>query len=84
MALGAAVLALAGSAAAQTQLETRVDVLEHPWSLAFLPDGRMLVTEKPGRLRIVGPQGLEDSPVGGVPDVLYSGQGGLLDVALHP
>jgi len=84
MALGAAVLAMTAPAAAQTQLETRVEGLEYPWSLAFLPDGRMLVTEKPGRLRIVGPDGLAAEPVSGVPDVLHSGQGGLLEVALHP
>ncbi|UUX51782.1 PQQ-dependent sugar dehydrogenase [Nisaea acidiphila] len=58
--------------------------LEHPWGLAFLPDGRILVTEREGDLRIVGPDGLAPEPVGGVPDVYASGQGGLLDVALHP
>ncbi|HQR54000.1 MAG TPA: PQQ-dependent sugar dehydrogenase, partial [Burkholderiales bacterium] len=59
--------------------------LEHPWSLAFLPDGRMLVTERPGRLRIVGSDGsLVAQPVAGVPAVVERGQGGLLDVALHP
>ncbi|WP_300542822.1 PQQ-dependent sugar dehydrogenase [Maricaulis sp.] len=73
----------AGSVAAQAP-EVRASGLEYPWSLAFLPDGRMLVTEKPGRLRIVGPDGLEAEPVAGVPDVLHAGQGGLLEVALHP
>jgi glucose/arabinose dehydrogenase len=58
--------------------------LEHPWGLAFLPDGRMLVTERPGRLRIVGPDGRLSTPLTGVPDVLAQGQGGLLDVALSP
>lgn len=59
--------------------------LEHPWSLAFLPDGRMLVTERAGRLRIVGADGkLVPQPVAGVPAVVERGQGGLLDVALHP
>ena len=58
--------------------------LEHPWSLAFLPDGRMLVTERPGRLRIVADGALEPEPVAGVPAVWAEGQGGLLDVALHP
>ncbi|OLF71326.1 glucose dehydrogenase [Maricaulis sp. W15] len=72
------------SAASAQTLETRVSGLEYPWSLAFLPDGRMLVTEKPGRLRIVDEAGLVATPVGGVPDVLWSGQGGLLDVALSP
>ncbi len=59
--------------------------LEHPWGLAFLPDGRMLVTERPGRLRIVGADGrLDPRPVTGLPPVAAVGQGGLLDVALHP
>jgi glucose/arabinose dehydrogenase len=59
--------------------------LEHPWSLAFLPDGRLLVTERPGRLRIVHADGrLEQRPVGGLPEIAEYGQGGLLDVALHP
>jgi glucose/arabinose dehydrogenase len=58
--------------------------LEHPWAVAFLPDGRLLVTERPGRLRIVGRDGRLSSPVAGVPDVYASGQGGLLDVVLDP
>lgn len=59
--------------------------LEHPWGVVFLPDGRKLVTERPGRLRIIDEQGqLLPDPVPGVPDVVASGQGGLLDVALHP
>jgi glucose/arabinose dehydrogenase len=62
----------------------QVDVaggLEHPWGLAFLPDGRMLVTERPGRLRIVTGSKLSE-PLDGVPKVRAGGQGGLLDVAL--
>jgi glucose/arabinose dehydrogenase len=65
----------------------QVDVargLEHPWGLAFLPDGRMLVTEREGRLRIVGRDGQLSEPLGGVPKVRAGGQGGLLDVALGP
>jgi aldose sugar dehydrogenase len=58
--------------------------LEHPWALAFLPDGRMLVTERPGRLRLVGRDGQLSAPLSGVPVVLARGQGGLLDVALSP
>ena len=59
--------------------------LEHPWSVAFLPDGRLLVTERPGRLRIVRADGrLEQHPVSGLPKIAEYGQGGLLDVALHP
>jgi glucose/arabinose dehydrogenase len=58
--------------------------LEHPWALAFLPDGRILVTERPGRLRIVAPTGRVSEPLGGVPKVQTGGQGGLLDVAVDP
>jgi glucose/arabinose dehydrogenase len=58
--------------------------LEHPWGLAFLPDGRMLVTERPGRVRIVGSDGSLSEPLTGVPAVDENGQGGLLDVALDP
>ena len=62
-----------------------VEGLEHPWGLAFLPDGRKLVTERPGRLRIVATDGkLEPQPVTGLPAIAATGQGGLLDVALHP
>lgn len=58
--------------------------LDHPWSLAFLPDGRMLVTERPGRMRIVGPQGQLGAPLQGLPRIEVRGQGGLLDVVLDP
>ncbi len=58
--------------------------LEHPWGLAFLPDGAMLVTERPGRMRIVGRDGRISEPLGGIPRVFAQGQGGLLDVALDP
>ena len=58
--------------------------LEQPWSLAFLPDGRMLVTEKAGRLRIVANGRLDPRPVEGLPAVTVHGQGGLHDVVLHP
>ncbi|HSE88820.1 MAG TPA: PQQ-dependent sugar dehydrogenase [Candidatus Binatia bacterium] len=63
-------------------VQTIAKGLEHPWSLAFLPDKRMLVTERPGRLRVVGPDGRVSEPLTGVPQVYASGQGGLLDVAL--
>jgi glucose/arabinose dehydrogenase len=70
---------------ATVRLVTLTDGLEHPWGLAFLPDGRMLVTERPGRLRIVDADGkLDPRAVAGVPPVGEVGQGGLLDVALHP
>jgi glucose/arabinose dehydrogenase len=59
--------------------------LAHPWGIAFLPDGRMLVTERAGRLRIVGRDGkLAPQAVAGLPKIEEHGQGGLLDVALHP
>ena len=62
-----------------------VERLEHPWGLAFLPDGRMLVTERPGRLRVIGRDGkLDAQPVSGLPRVAAHGQGGLMDVAIHP
>ena len=70
--------------------ETKVEVttvakgLEHPWALAFLPDGRMLVTERPGRLRYVTREGALSDPIAGVPEVYAEGQGGLLDVVLDP
>ena len=59
--------------------------LEHPWSLAFLPDRQgMLVTERPGNLRVVTAEGKLSAPLNGVPKVWAKGQGGLLDVALSP
>ncbi len=58
--------------------------LAYPWGLAFLPDGSMLVTEKPGRLRRVTAGGSVSAPIDGVPAVSYAGQGGLLDVAIDP
>ncbi|HEY1385758.1 MAG TPA: PQQ-dependent sugar dehydrogenase, partial [Dongiaceae bacterium] len=58
--------------------------LEHPWGLAFLSDGRMLVTERPGRIRIVDRDGHLSEPVAGVPKVYARGEGGLLDVTLDP
>ena len=66
------------------RVTTVVEGLESPWGMAFLPDGRLLVTERPGRLRIVGPDGKLSAPVAGVPAVEAVGQGGLLDVALDP
>ncbi len=93
-ALAVAALALATATGAQTirteehalRAVTVVGGLDHPWSVAFLPDGRMLITERPGRLRIVGRDGkLAPQPVGGLPaNIVEHGQGGLLDVALHP
>ena len=87
---------LASAAAAQNEptviksekANIRVEViatgLQNPWGLTFLPDGRALVTERPGRLRIIGKDNKLSEPVGGVPEVAAVGQGGLLDVALSP
>ncbi len=58
--------------------------LENPWAMAFLPNGDMLITERPGRLRILRDGVLLAEPVPGVPEVFADGQGGLLDIALHP
>ncbi len=58
--------------------------LEHPWSMCWLPNGDIIVTERPGRLRRVRDGQLASDAIGGVPDVFDSGQGGLLDVSLHP
>ena len=63
---------------------TVVEGLEFPWSLAFLPGGDMLVTERPGRLRVVRDGQLDPTPIAGVPEVWARGQGGLMDVVLHP
>lgn len=64
---------------------TVTEGLEFPWGLAFLPDGRMLVSERPGRLRLVAADGkLDPQPVSGLPVIAAVGQGGLLDVVLHP
>ncbi len=70
------------SSAGNLAVETIAGGLVHPWSLAFLPDGRMLVTERPGRMRIVTPTGQLSPPLGNVPKVFAVGQGGLLDVIL--
>jgi glucose/arabinose dehydrogenase len=66
------------------RVEPVVEGLENPWSIAFLPNGDMLVTERPGRLRIVRNGVLDAAPIAGVPEVRAQSQGGLLDVALHP
>jgi glucose/arabinose dehydrogenase len=66
------------------RLVTVAEGLERPWGLAFLPDGAMLVTERPGRLRLVRGGQIDPRPIEGVPQVLATGQGGLMDVALHP
>ncbi|SEN12971.1 PQQ-dependent sugar dehydrogenase [Nitrosomonas marina] len=91
---GLVLILLCGSLLAPTanaqRIQTAFDVkllargLNHPWGMAFLPDGSMLVTERIGRLRIVTPDGRISEPVDNVPRVYHEKQGGLLDVALDP
>ena len=92
IAVAAMVAGLAGAAQAADRHETEVgpvlletvaEGFDHPWSMAFLPDGRMLVTEREGALRVVS-DGQLSAPVAGLPAVSAVGQGGLLDVVLHP
>src|SRR5687767_13864134 len=66
------------------RVATVVEALEQPWSIAFLPGGDLLITERPGRLRIVRNGKLVAEPVAGVPRVFLSSQGGLLEVMPHP
>ncbi len=68
----------------EIQVDLIADGLSNPWSIAFLPDGDMLVTERAGRLRLIRDGQLEQIPVGGTPDVKITVLGGLLDVLLHP
>ena len=78
-------VSMAAQAEGPPPFETRsIATFDEPWALAHLPDGRMLVTEKKGTLRIVTTDGDVSRPVAGVPDVAYGGQGGLGDVVLHP
>src|SRR3954465_2073063 len=71
-------LILAASVGAQSvHGETVATGLEHPWALAFLPEGRYLVTERPGRMRVVEADGRLGPPLTGVPEVVSRGQGGL-------
>ena len=89
VAVGAAAVWATPKVLRRTQMQglkavTVAQGLEHPWSLAFLPDGRMLVTERPGRMRIVQADGRVGAPIAGLPSVLEEGEGGLLDVALDP
>lgn len=70
--------------AAPFDVETLAEGLDHPWNVAFLPDGSLLVTELPGRLRLVRGGEVVPEPVAGVPEVYHAGQGGLFDVLLDP
>jgi len=86
--LAAACVPLAAGAVERSEehdfrVETVAEGFEHPWALAFLPDGDMLVTERPGRLLRLAPDGSRRQ-LDGVPEVMARNQGGLLDVALHP
>lgn len=84
--IGLSMFVTAG-ARAQTDLPFEVEAVtsfDEPWALAFLPDGRMLVTEKKGNLIIVTQDGEKSRNIRGMPDVAYGGQGGLGDIALHP
>jgi len=68
----------------KVSVESVAKGLENPWGMQFLPDGRLLVTERPGRMRIVSKDGKLSKPIAGVPEVAFYGQGGLLDVLLAP
>ena len=68
----------------EIDVETVANGLEHPWGMAFLPGGELLITERPGRLRVLLPDGGLSQPISGVPAVAAAGQGGLLDVAIDP
>jgi glucose/arabinose dehydrogenase len=72
------------TSAGQLRLTTVARGLEHPWGMVFLPDGRILVTEKPGSMRIVSRDGRISAPLQGVPEVHAQGQGGLLGITLDP
>lgn len=94
--VGALMLVLSGCATAPVDAQvvdseehrfrvvTVVSGLSHPWGIAFLPNGDLLVTERPGRLRLIRDGALVQQPVAGTPEVRATGQGGLLEIALHP
>lgn len=69
---------------ARFRIERLAGGLDIPWAIAFLPEGGYLVTERPGRLRRIEPDGTVGEPVAGLPPILHHGQGGLMEVALHP
>ncbi len=81
---GAPAAGAVASTSTDTQMQVIASGLEHPWSVALLPKGGFLVTERPGRLRRVSADGTLSAPISGVPDVFADGQGGLLDVVLDP
>src|SRR5215470_16342515 len=73
-----------GSSAGELEVRTISRGLVNPWALAFLPDGTMLVTERPGRMRVIKNGVLDPTPISGVPAVKAQALAGLLDVVLHP
>ncbi|MFC3712596.1 PQQ-dependent sugar dehydrogenase [Sphingoaurantiacus capsulatus] len=77
-------LAAGGPPTVPHRITTMATGLDHPWSVAFLPDGRVLVTERAGRLRVISGGKLQAKPIAGVPAVYENGQGGLFDVLPHP
>lgn len=79
----AAPVIVTGSAGSQIQIEPQL-AFNQPWAMTFMPDGKLLVTEKPGQLLLVSVDGLKKTAVDGVPEVDYGGQGGLGDIILHP
>lgn len=81
---GAAEERLIDTETGKIKVETLVSGLDHPWGMAFLPDGRLLLTERAGRMRLLSPDGSLSEPLSGVPQVVAKGQGGLLDVVLDP
>lgn len=66
------------------RVRTLVQWLDEPWGMDFLPDGRLLLTEKPGRIKLVSPGTWEPVEVSGVPEIAHEGQGGLMDILVHP
>lgn len=80
LAAGLALCVASGAAAQAVRPQTVAEGLEHPWAVAFLPEGRFLVTERPGRMRVIEADGRTGPPLAGVPAVVASGQGGLLDL----
>ena len=93
IALAAAILVAMPAVAQEQSVETEAGTiavttiasgLVHPWGMVFLPDGHLLVTERPGRLRLLGAGNTLSEPLAGIPEVFNQGQGGLLDVALDP
>ncbi|MEM7096672.1 MAG: PQQ-dependent sugar dehydrogenase [Pseudomonadota bacterium] len=82
--LSVLLISIVGQANSQPFNIEEVTSFDEPWAMAFLPDGRILVTEKKGRLQLIGQDGRAFGAISGIPNVDYGGQGGLGDVALHP